>query len=62
MDNLSVFITEYLASIRGYYSRQVLVVCAIFVFGAVLTDSILTAKIPAVRRALLAFPVGLSAF
>lgn len=62
MDNLGVFITEYLASISGYYSRQVLVVCAIFVFGAVLTDSILTAKIPAVRRALLAFPVGLSAF
>ena len=62
MNQLGLFITEYLMSISGYYIRQVMVICVIFVFGAVLTDCILTESVPAVRRILLAFPIGLSAF
>lgn len=62
MNQLGLFITEYLASISGYYIRQVMAVIVIFVFGAVLTDCILKGSVSIVRRSLLALPVGLCAF
>ena len=62
MSQLNVFITGYLAGISGYYMRQVAVICVLFIFGAILTDAVTTAGMPAIRRCVLAFPVGLSAF
>ncbi|MBO4266933.1 MAG: hypothetical protein J5910_07055 [Lachnospiraceae bacterium] len=62
MNQLGSFITEYLVSIQGYYIRQVLAVCVLFAFGAVLTDCILKKNTSIIIRSVLAFPVGLCAF
>lgn len=63
MSPLESFVTEYLAASAGaYFVRQYLVIFVLFVFGAILTDALMSADVKWYHRALLAFPAGLSAF
>ena len=60
---LETFVTDYLAKNAGvYYIRQLIVICCLFVFGALVCDALLRKDEPWVMRALLAYPVGISAF
>ena len=62
MSGLEIFINEYLSSLSGaYFIRQYLVICALFIFGAVITDALL-GRISWQKRSVLIFPVGMSAF
>ena len=63
MSSLEILITEYLSDRSGlYYIRQCLVIMALFVFGAILTDLMMPKEQSWIRRSVLAFPAGLSAF
>ena len=63
MSSLQILVTEYLSGLSGlYYIRQCLVITALFVFGAVLTDLMTYKEQSWIRRSVLAFPAGLSAF
>ncbi len=61
---LDTLITEYIAGLSGiYFIRQCMVIIAVFAFGAVLCDLFCSKTgISAIKRVLLCFPVGLSAF
>ncbi len=63
MSPLNLMINEYLSRSAGiYFVRQLVVILAIFVFGAILTEVLLPNRKNIVRSAAVAFPVGLSAF
>lgn len=63
MRPLDEFVINYLSSVApAFYIRQCLVILALFIFGAILTDLLIKKRINPLRRALLAFPAGLSAF
>ena len=63
MNGLETLITEYLSSLsKSFYIRQCLVIIAIFIFGAILTDCFAGQNIPRIKRCVLAYPVGISAF
>ncbi len=58
-----MFVTEYLARTSGvYYIRQLAVIMAIFVFGAILFDRLSADELPVIRRCAIAFPAGIAAF
>ena len=60
---LDTLITEYLDGLATvYYFRQCAVIIAVFIFGAILTDSFSGKGLSAPKRCVLAFPVGISAF
>ena len=64
MSPLYQFVTEYLADLSPvYYLRQYIVILVLFVFGALLTDVFVRdKKISWVKRSVLAYPLGISAF
>lgn len=63
MSPLETFVTEYLAASAGvYFLRQYIVIFVLFVFGAIITDALMSDDVPWYHRALLAFPAGISAF
>ena len=63
MSALTGFITEYLARLRGvYFLKQYLVIIALFIFGAILTDAVSKKSLSGVKRCALALPVGVCAF
>ncbi len=63
MRPLDELVIEYLSELSaGYFIRQHLVIVAIFIFGAILTDLLIRKDIMWIKRCTLAFPVGLSAF
>lgn len=63
MSALSIMITEYLSGLRLlYFAKQCLVIFGIFLFGALFADPLLRAKTSWIRRSILAFPLGISAF
>ena len=63
MSGLETLVTEYLSSLSmTYFIRQCLVILALFVFGAVLTDLLLSKDAPRWTRFVLAYPAGIAAF
>ncbi|MCR5590610.1 MAG: hypothetical protein K6F73_03695, partial [Lachnospiraceae bacterium] len=63
MSPLETFITEYLAEWSAvYFIRQYIVLLVLFVFGAILSDLMLGKDTSWIKRSLLAFPLGVSAF
>ncbi len=63
MSALSIMITEYLSRLRLlYFAKQCLVIFCIFLLGALLADLLLRDGESWVRRSILAFPLGISAF
>lgn len=63
MNDLQVFVTEYLSRNSGaYFVRQLLVIAALFLLGALITDALSSKELSLLRRCSMAFPVGLSAF
>ena len=62
MSRLQMFITEYLAASAGSnYAKQLFVILAIFVFGALITDRFVK-NVSAKLRSVLIFPTGIAAF
>lgn len=56
-------VLEYLSERSAvFFLRQCLVIMLIFIFGAIICDLIIKGEVMWIRRCLLAFPVGLSAF
>ena len=63
MNGLETFVTEYLALNAGaYYIRQFIVILCLFVYGSVLCDHFMSRNESWIKRGILAFPVGISAF
>lgn len=63
MSESYAFINEYIAGLSGiYYIRQLLVILVIFSYGALLTDLMVRDTVSWVKRSILAFPAGISAF
>ena len=63
MSTLDTVITEYLRSrAPGNFAKQYAVILVIFVFGALISDLILDEDETWLKRCVLAFPAGLSAF
>ena len=63
MSALSIMVTEYLSGLRlQYFSKQCLVIFAVFLFGALISDLLLGPECSWIRRSILAFPLGISAF
>ena len=63
MKVLETLITEYLAGIApGMFMRQYIVIICIFLFGALICDSLCNEKKPALYRTILAFPTGIATF
>ena len=63
MSPIQSYITEYLAGLSGiYFVRQYIVLICLFLFGAILSDVLLGKNESWMRRAVIAFPLGMSAF
>ncbi|MBR4573306.1 MAG: hypothetical protein IKO16_00185 [Lachnospiraceae bacterium] len=63
MSSLAAFINEYIAGLSGiYYVRQLIAAVLLFVFGALLTDLFVKDEVSWLKRSVLAFPSGISAF
>ena len=63
MNGLEILVTEYLASLApSYFIRQCLVILALFILGAVLSDLLLARDVSRRMRYVLAYPSGIAAF
>ncbi|MCR5302037.1 MAG: hypothetical protein K6E49_06315 [Lachnospiraceae bacterium] len=63
MTPLQSFVTAYLKELTGaYYIKQVAVILVLFLLGAVFTDLLLGPEEVRIKRAVIAFPAGISVF
>ncbi len=63
MNLLETLVTEYLQGQSfPYFFRQYAVIVCIFIFGSLITDRFEGSALSWIKRSILAFPVGLSAF
>ncbi len=63
MNPLETFVTAYLAqNAPVYFVRQLIVIMCLFCYGGVLCDVLLPKTEAWIKRAVLAFPVGIAAF